>query len=98
MSKILISFSDDGFPNKDLGSICFRNFIGAFGVLRYPAGADIPGIAVLQDSADQQLDGIRLNGVVVFRRVVVPIIFSFLFYRITILHRNPRFNAVTDRP
>ena len=96
MIKVRITLTDNGFPYEELSSDCMGHLICVCGVLRFPRSGDITLIAVLHDSAEQDLDVIGFNSVVVLAGIVVPEVFTETGIGIAHISRNTGFNAVAD--
>jgi hypothetical protein len=75
MIKVRITLTDNSFPNKKLCCDCMSHHISIVS-LRFPRRGDITLITVLHDSAEQNFNVIRLNGVVVLAGVIVPEVFT----------------------
>ncbi len=96
MIKVRITLTDNGFPYEKLRSDCVSHLIGICIVLGFPRSGDVTLIAILHDSAEQDLDVIRLNGVVILAGIIIPEVFAKTEIGITDISRNTGFNAVAD--
>jgi len=93
--EVRVTLTDDGFPNKRLccHNVCQLICIG--GILRTPFGCYRSGVAVLEDSTDEQFDLICFDGLVIGRGIVVPIGFITLGHHVADGERCTRFDTVT---
>ena len=96
MIKVRITLTDNGFPYEELGSDCMCHLICICVVLGLPRSGDITLITILHDSAEQDFDVIRFNGIVVLAGIVVPEILTKARIGITHISRNTGFDAVAD--
>ena len=96
MVKVSITFTHDRFPYKDLSGIDMSDFVRVLCILGTPGQGKITMIPVLKDSAKQQLDIIRLNGVVQIARIVVPEILTEARHGFTYHSVDSRFDAVDN--
>ena len=96
MIKVRITLTDNGFPYEKLRSDCVSHLICICIVLGFPRSGDVTLIAILHDSAEQDLDVIRLNGVVILAGIIIPEVFAKTGIGITDISRNTGFNAVAD--
>ena len=72
MIKIGVPFPDDRFPYQHLRSHHVRHFVSIGFILRAPVEGQVTLIAILHDTAQQQLNVVRLDGVVVLAGIVIP--------------------------
>ena len=72
MVKVRIALAHNRFPNEQLGSEGVSQLIRIGIILRSPRGGEIALIAILHDTAQQQLNIVRLDGVVVLAGIVIP--------------------------
>ena len=72
MVKVRIALAHNRFPNEQLGSEGVGQLIRIGIVLRSPRGGEIALIAILHDTPQQQLNIVRLDGVVVLAGIVIP--------------------------
>ena len=94
MIKVHITLTNNGFPYEKLGSDCMSHLI-TIG-LGFPRSRDVSLIAVLHDSAEQNLNVVRLDGVVVLAGIIVPEVFTKTGIGVTHISRNTGLNAVAD--
>ena len=92
-----VALTDDCFPNQELGRRCVGQLIAAL-ILREPAGGNGVRVAVLHNAANEQLDVIGCDGLVVAGRVVVPKILAPVYQLIARIKTDTGFDAVADRP
>jgi len=97
MVEVCIPLSDDRFPYQHLRSHHVRHFVGIGFILRAPVEGQVTLIAILHDSAQQCLDGIGINGAVVIRWIVLPIILAVSCIGFLQQTGNPRLDAVAGR-
>ena len=74
-----------------------RHFVSIGFILRAPIEGQVTLIAILHDSAQQCLDGIGINGAVVIRWIVLPIILAVSCIGFLQQTGNPRLDAVAGR-
>ena len=91
--EAVVALTDHRFPDEKLRGNQIAEIIRA-GVIGTPACGKIAGVAVLHDSSDEELDGVRGNGVVVIVRVVIPEILVLLGEGIAGLLGHAGFDAV----
>ena len=72
MVKVRIALAHNRFPNEQLGSKGVGQLIRIGIVLRSPRGGKVALIAILHDTPQQQLNIVRLDGVVVLAGIVIP--------------------------
>ena len=94
VAKALIALTYNRFPNQELCGIDVSQLVGPGAILRYPGRVNITGVAILQDSADKGLDGIRINRLVEGRGIVIPKGFILGGKRVGVVDGRPRFDAV----
>ena len=97
MVEVYVPLSDDRFPYQHLRSHHVRHFVSIGFILRAPVEGQVTLIAILHDSAQQCLDGIGINGAVVIRWIVLPIILAVSCIGFLQQTGNPRLDAVAGR-
>ena len=97
MVEVCIPLSDNRFPYQHLRSHHVRHFVSIGFILRAPIEGQVTLIAILHDSAQQCLDGIGINGAVVIRWIVLPIILAVSCIGFLQQTGNPRLDAVAGR-
>ena len=98
MVKVRIALAHNRFPNEQLGSEGVGQFIRIGIVLRSPRGGEIALIAILHDAAQQQLNVIRLDGVVVLAGIVIPEILTEAVIGIADISGKAGLDAVAHLP
>ena len=93
--EVGIALTDDRFPDQKLCGNGVSQLVAAL-ILRAPRGRDCSRIAVLKDTADEQLNIIGRNGAVIGRRVFIPKILALFRKGVARLLRHAGFDAVAD--
>ena len=94
MTEVFIAFTHDGLPNQKLGRVDVGQFIRCGAVLGHPGGVDIAVVAVLQNPANQRLDGVGIDGLVERGRVVVPKGFVLRRKGMGVVDGSPRLDTI----
>lgn len=95
LAEVAVTLTDHGFPDLQLCCYGVSQLIAAL-VLGAPVQRDRTGIAVLQDTTNEDLDFIGTDSAVQFRRVIVPKVFILSRKGIAGILRNTGFNTVAD--
>ena len=98
MVKVRIALAHNRFPNEQLGSKGVGQLIRIGIVLRSPRGGKVALIAILHDTAQQQLNIIRLDGVVVLAGIVIPEILTEAVIGIANISGKAGLDAVAHLP
>ena len=98
MVKVCIAFAHNRFPNEQLGSEGVGHLVRIGIVLRSPRGGKVALIAILHDAAQQQLNVIRLDSVVVLAGIVIPEILTEAVIGIADLSGKAGLDAVAHLP
>ena len=98
MVKVCIALAHNRFPNEQLGSKGVGQLIRIGIVLRSPGGGKVALIAILHDTPQQQLNVIRLDGVVVLAGIVIPKILTEAVVGIADISGKARLDAVAHLP
>ena len=98
MVKVRIALAHNRFPNEQLGSEGVGQLIRIGIVLRSPGGGKVALIAILHDTPQQQLNVIRLDGVVVLAGIVIPEILTEAVIGIADISGKARLDAVAHLP
>ena len=98
MVKVRIALAHNRFPNEQLGSEGVGQFIRIGIVLRSPRGGKVALIAILHDTAQQQLNIVRLDGVVVLAGIVIPEILTEAVIGIADISGKAGLDAVAHLP
>ena len=98
MVKVRIALAHNRFPNEQLGSEGVGQLIRIGIVLRSPRGGKVALIAILHDTAQQQLNIVRLDGVVVLAGIVIPEILTEAVIGIADISGKARLDAVAHLP
>ena len=98
MVKVRIALAHNRFPNEQLGSEGVGQLIRIGIVLRSPGGGKVALIAILHDTAQQQLNVVRLDGVVVLAWIVIPEILTEAVIGISDISGKAGLNAVAHLP
>lgn len=97
MTEVFIAFTHDSFPNQELRGVNVRQFICGCAVLRYPSGVDVSGVAILQNLANQRLDGVCIDCLVERGRIIVLKGFVLCREGVAIVDGSPRLNTALIR-
>ena len=98
MVKVRIALAHNRFPNEQLGSEGVSQLIRIGIVLRSPRGGKVALIAILHDTAQQQLNVVRLDGVVVLAGIVIPEILTEAVIGIADISGKAGLDAVAHLP
>ena len=98
MVKVRIALAHNRFPNEQLGSEGVGQLIRVGIVLRSPRGGKVALIAILHDTAQQQLNVVRLDGVVVLAGIVIPEILTEAVIGIADISGKAGLDAVAHLP
>ena len=98
MVKVRIALAHNRFPNEQLGSEGVGQLIRIGIVLRSPRGGKVALIAILHDTAQQQLNIVRLDGVVVLAGIVIPKILTEAVIGIADISGKAGLDAVAHLP
>ena len=98
MVKVRIALAHNRFPNEQLGSEGVGQLIRIGIVLRSPRGGKVALIAILHDTAQQQLNIVRLDGVVVLAGIVIPEILTEAVIGIADISGKAGLDAVAHLP
>ena len=98
MVKVRIALAHNRFPNEQLGSEGVGQLIRIGIVLRSPRGGKVALIAILHDTAQQQLNVVRLDGVVVLAGIVIPEILTEAVIGIADISGKAGLDAVAHLP
>ena len=98
MVKVRIALAHNRFPNEQLGSEGVGQLIRIGIVLRSPRGGKVALIAILHDTAQQQLNIVRLDGVVVLAGIVIPKILTEAVIGIADISGEAGLDAVAHLP
>ena len=96
--KVRIALAHNRFPNEQLGSEGVGQLIRVGIVLRSPRGGKVALIAILHDTAQQQLNVVRLDGVVVLAGIVIPEILTEAVIGIADISGKAGLDAVAHLP
>ena len=98
MVKVRIALAHNRFPNEQLGSEGVGQLIRIGIILRSPRGGKVALIAILHDTPQQQLNIVRLDGVVVLAGIVIPEILTEAVVGIADISGKAGLDAVAHLP
>ena len=98
MVKVRIALAHNRFPNEQLGSEGVGQLIRIGIILRSPRGGKVALIAILHDTAQQQLNIVRLDGVVVLAGIVIPEILTEAVIGIADISGKAGLDAIAHLP
>ena len=96
MVEVQITLTHDGLPDQKLGGQQIRQLVGILFVLGIPGGTDLAGVAVLEDTANDDADLLAGKGVVQVIRDGVPEIVATTHEAVAGVLNHTGFDAVTD--
>ena len=94
MVKLAVTFTDNRFPNKKLGSDIARHLIGIIGIVAVPRSIGVALPAVGHNPSDIFLDGAGRNGGVQMGRIVVPEILAPARVLVAGFYTDTRLDAI----
>ena len=92
-----VTLTHHSLPNQDLGCDEVGHLVGVGCLVGAPVQADLAGIAVLQDPANERLDGCAVDGGIQLIGIIVPVILATAGVDVAGILVDAGFDAVADR-